>query len=223
MNNFIQLENSLIGQFCTTAEKVADKIHNINQNLGKSYKEILADAKAKVSAEMSAEEYKEFITEKISQTPRHFSRYKDDATVVISDEGLAAMQNNPDYEAKVLNHIAEEMNFPDYLCFYPGNNGRVETFQFGATAEEYRGTSYGKSSRQPVSNEKSYWELRLERLKKRLEAEEKYLLERQQLEEIGEKIAQRRIAQNLTIGLDGEVKPQMPITGVPASLLLSLL
>ena len=75
----------------------------------------------------------------------------------------------------------------------------------------------------PVSNEKTYWELRLERLKKRLDAEEKYLLEQQQLEDTGEKLAQRRTIQNLAIGLGDEVKPQMPITGVPASLLLSLL
>lgn len=218
MNNFIQLENSLVGQFCITAEKIADKIHNINQNLGKSYKEILAEAQEKVSTV----DYKDFVTEKILQTPRHFSRYKDDATVVISDKALAAMQNNPDYEAWVFQRVEDEMNFPDYLCFYPGNNGRTATYQFGETKEDYRGTSYSKHSRQPVSNEKSYWDLRLERLKKRLEAEQEYFLQRQQLEEVGEQLAERRAAYNAAVGFD-ELKPQKPITGVPASLLLAML
>ena len=219
MQNFIPLENSLVGQFCTTAEKIADKIHNINQNLGKSYKEILADAQEKVSAV----DYKEFVTEKISQTSRHFSRCKDDATVIISDKAIAAMQNDSDYEAWVFQHLEDEMNFPDYLCFYPGNHGRVETYQFGETKEDYRGTSFSKHSRQPVSNEKTYWELRLERLKKRLEAEQEYFLERQQLEDTAERLAERRAAYNAAIGLGDKVKTQKPITGVPASLLLAML
>lgn len=211
MQNVIQLENSLIAQFCSTAEKVAEKI----QNLGKNYQEILQE-------KISTEDYKTYITEKISQTPRHFSRINDDAKVILSDEAIEAMKNNPDYEKWVLNRIADEMNFPDYLFFYPGNNGKVENFQFGETKEDYRGVCSGKISRQNFA-EKSYWELRLERLKKQLEAEQEYFMQQQELKKIGEKIAERRANYNAAIGLSDEIRPQMPITGVPASLLLSLL
>lgn len=223
---FLRLEENFIGKFVTKAEKIADKIERINRNVGKSYSEILQAAKENISADkdnMSLDDYKNFVTEKILQTSRHFSRFKDDITVVLTDKTFAAMKSNPDYESWVFNRLQEELNFPDYLCFYPGNQGRMETIQFGETEKDYRGTSIGKQKNFPQSQEKSYWELRLERLKKRLEAEQEYFLKRQQLIEVGEQLAQRRAVQMQQIGLDSDFKPQMPITGVPASLLLDLL
>lgn len=225
MNNFIQLENNFIGTLCAKMETLTDKIHRINKNLGKSYAEILEETKNSLhSHDMSLDEYKEFISEKILQTPCHISRFKDDVTVVLSDKTFAAMKNNSDYESWVLNRIADELKFPDYLCFYPGNNGRNEVYQFGETKEDYRGTSFAKPSNKNFKQpEKSYWELRLERLKKRIEAEQEFLQEKERLLLEGEQLAQRRAVQNIAIGLDNEVKPQLPITGIPAKLLLDLL
>ena len=223
---FLRLEENFIGNFVTKAEKIADKIERINRNLDKSYLEILAETKENISVDkenMSLEDYKNFVTEKILQTSRHFSRFKDDITVVLTDKTFAAMKNNPDYESWVLNRLAEELNFPDYLCFYPGNFGRNETLQFGETEKDYRGTSISKHKNFSQTQEKSYWELRLEKLKKRLEAEQEYFLKRQQLIEGNEQVAERRRAQNLQLGLDDDLKPQLPITGVPASLLLDLI
>ena len=223
---FLRLEENFIGNFVTKAEKIADKIERINRNVGKSYSEILAEAKENISADkknMSLEEYKNFVTEKILQTSRHFSRLKDDITVVLTDKTFAAMKNNSDYESWVFNRLEEELNFPDYLCFYPGNQGKVETLQFGETEKDYRGSCISKQKNFSQTQEKSYWELRLEKLKKRLEAEQEYFLNRQQLIEAGEQIAERRAVQNLQLGLDGDLRPQLPITGVPASLLLDLL
>lgn len=224
---YLRLEENFIGTFVAKAEKIADKIERINRNVGKSYGEILAEAKENISADkesMSLEDYKNFVTEKILQTPRHFSRFKDDITVVLTDKTFAAMKSNSDYESWVFNRLEEELNFPDYLCFYPDNSGRIENISFGETEEDYRGQSIGKHKNnfsQP--KEKSYWELRLEKLKQRLEAEQEYFLKKQQLIEVGEQIAQRRAIQNSMLGLDDEIRPQLPITGVPASLLLDLL
>ena len=223
---FLRLEENFIGNFVTKAEKIADKIERINRNAEKSYNEILAEAKENISADkknMTLDEYKNFATEKILQTSRHFSRFKDDITVVLTDKTFAAMKDNSDYESWVFNRLEEELNFPDYLCFYPGNHGRVETIQFGETEKDYRGTSMGKQKNFSQPQEKSYWELRLEKLKKRLEAEQEYFLKRQQLIEAGEQTAERRAVQNLQLGLNGDLRPQLPITGVPASLLLDLL
>ena len=224
---FLRLEENFIGNFVTKAEKIADKIERIHRNLEKSYSEILQEAKENIFADknsMTLDEYKNFITEKILQTPRHFSRFKDDITVVLTDRTFAAMKNNPDYESWVLNRLAEEINFPDYLCFYPGNFGRNETIQFGETEKDYRGTSISKHKNFSQVQEKSYWELRLERLKKRIEAEQEYFSERQQLIKSAEEIAERRAVQNSQLGLNDDLKPQLPVTGVPAaSLLLDLL
>ncbi len=223
----LRLEENFIGNFVIAAEKIADKIEKVNRNLEKSYLEILEDAKNNsVDKEnMTLEEYKNFVTEKILQTSRHFSRFKDDISVVLTDKTFAAMKNNSEYESWVLNRLKDELNFPDYLCFYPGNFGRSETFQFGETQEDYRGYSIGKFSARKnfQSQEKSYWELRLEKLKKRLEAEQEYFLERQQLIKANEQTAERRAIENSAIGLDDETKTQLPITGVPANILLDLL
>ena len=224
---FLRLEENFIGNFVTKAEKIADKIERINRNLDKSYLEILAETKENISVDkenMSLEDYKNFVTEKILQTSRHFSRFKDDITVVLTDKTFSAMKNNSDYESWVLNRLAEELNFPDYLCFYPGNFGRNETLQFGETEKDYRGTSISKHKNFSQVQEKSYWELRLERLKKRIEAEQEYFSERQQLIKSAEEIAERRAVQNSQLGLNDDLKPQLPVTGVPAaSLLLDLL
>ncbi len=223
----IQLQNNLIGNFVIGAEKIADKIEKINRTADKSYAELLQEAKKNIPADknsMTLEDYKNFVTEKILQTSSHNSRFKDDIFVVLTDKTLAAMKNNPDYEDWVFNRLEEELNFPDYLCFYPGNAGRIETLQFGESAEDYRGYSISKNLQKNFQpQEKSYWELRLERLKKRLEAQQEYFLKRQQLIEVGEKIAERRQAENSALGLPDDLRPQLPITGVPAKLLLNLL
>lgn len=214
---FLRLEENFIRNFVTKAEKIADKIEQINRNVGKSYSEILAEAKENISTDkenMSLDDYKNFVTEKILKTSRHFSRFKDDITVVLTDKTFAAMKNNSEYESWVFKRLEEELNFPDYLCFYPGNNGRNETIQFGESEKDYRGSSISKQKNFPQPQEKTYWELRLEKLKKRLEAEQEYFLNRQQLIESGEQIAERRRVQNLQLGLDGDFKPQLPITGV---------
>ena len=93
---FLRLEENFIGNFVTKAEKIADKIERINRNLDKSYLEILAETKENISVDkenMSLEDYKNFVTEKILQTSRHFSRFKDDITVVLTDKTFAAMKN----------------------------------------------------------------------------------------------------------------------------------
>jgi len=224
---YLRLEENFIGNFVVTAEKIADKIERINRNVDKSYSEILAGAKENISVDkdsMTLEEYKNFVTEKILQTSRHFSRFKDDITVVLTDKTFAAMKNNPNYESWFFNRLEEELNFPDYLCFYPGNLGRIENISFGESEKDYRGQSIGKHKNNfSQSQEKSYWELRLERLKQRLEAEQEYFLKRQQIIEVNKQIAERRRVQNLAVGLDDDLRPQLPITGVPASLLLDLL
>ena len=171
---------------------------------------------------MTLDEYKEYITEKLQKIPRHPSTFKDEETVVISDKGFAAMQKNSEYESWVLEYVEKNLAVPDYLCFYPGNNGRVGVMNFGETKEDFRGTMYGKHERQPkFSVEESFWTMRVNRLKKRLEAEQELFLKERQLLEAAESFAEMRAAQ-LDNPSDSE-RPELPITGVPASFLLSML
>lgn len=215
------------GGFVSAAEKIAEKIHRVNKNLTMTYAEILAEEKEKISAptreEMSLDEYKNFIAEKLQALPHHPSTFKDDNTVIISDAAFESMKKNPEYEDWVIDRVAQNLSTPDFLCFYPGNNGRTATFQFGETEEDYRGTMQGKPSKNFPNNEESYWQLRLDRLKKRLAAEQEYFLDRQRLEKVSETLAERRAIAAKMSGLDDTIKPELPITGVPAELLLALL
>ena len=207
-------------------EKTLDKLHNKMDRVEKnsSYAELLAEAKEKLKtpADMTLDEYKEYITDNLQKIPRHPSTFKDDETVVISDEGFAAMQKDSDYEAWVLEYVEKNLAVPDYLCFYPGHSGRVGVMYFGEKKEDTHGTMMSKPSHQPnFGLEESFWAMRIQRLKKRLEAEEKFFLKEKQMLDAAESLAKTRAAQ--ADGLDGTERPELPITGVPASFLLSML
>ncbi len=148
----------------------------------------------KTREEMTLEEYKQYIRDKISRIPMHPSQMKNSVSIHISDAGFLAMKNDPEYEAWVLDTIRKDFSFQD-----PWNavgSGRYVIHSFGATKEEYRGYSFGKeepsSSRKRVKE--SYWEKRRKRQKK---------LQKEYYEELLKKRALiRRIQQQLFIEKD---------------------
>lgn len=84
--------------------------------------------------EMTMEEYKQYIAQKIRQIPVHPSRRYEYISVNISEEGYAAMKNDPEYEAWVLNDLRSAWARPGF-CF--GSGDRVYTnIYYGATREE---------------------------------------------------------------------------------------
>ena len=179
-------------------------------------------------SEMTLEQYKQYIHNKISQIPMHPSQVLSSISIHISDEGFRAMQNDPEYEKWVLDTLKADFGFNDPWTAYCG--GRFSVHHFGATKEEYRGEGWymgfqgGKaSSIFDQESEESFWEKRAKRQKKYLKqqqesAEEKAIMKRVYQEAamrrgdlkdmfIGEEIAQSlSLANLLFIGEDANTK-----------------
>ena len=225
--NEIHLDNFNIGGAVTLMEDLERRIENWHKQ--KTYDEILAEAREgtkKVSPqEMALDEYKSYIEGKLQNIPRNFTRYRDEVTIVISDAGFEAMQNDSDYEAWVLNGVREELSFPDYLCCYPGTYGRYDVMEFGATKEDFRGhmSAIHKNDSRNLNEEETYWDRRLKRLKARLKAEQELFEQEMILQKVSDDSAQVEAIQKTKEGLTDPFAPEKPIIGVPAKYLLSML
>ena len=224
--NEIHLDNFFIGGAVNLLENLERRVENFHKQ--KSYAEILSEARGELEkispSDMTLDEYKTYIGGELQKIPRHFSRHRDDVTIVISDAGFSAMKNDSAYEAWVLDSVREELNFPDYLCGYPGTNGRFEVIQFGATREDFRGQSWSKPKNNSLSRpqEESYWELRIKRLKARLKAEQKFFEHELTLKKSCDETAQVEAIQRARDGLTDAALPEQPIIGVPAKFFMNM-
>ena len=224
--NAIRLDNGYIGGAVMLMEDLERRIENFHKP--KTYDEILAEARNGIKEtspqEMTLDEYKTYIEGKLQNIPRNITRHRDEVTVIISDAGYRAMQNDSDYEAWVLNAVREELAVPDYLCGYPGTYGRYDVMEFGATREDYRGhmSAIHKNDSRHVEEE-TYWERRLKRLKARLKAEQELFEHEQLLMKACDESAQVEALQRAEAGLTDSFAPEKPIIGVPASYLLAML
>ena len=135
--------------------------------------------------DMTMEEYKQYIYDKISQMTINPSRMQDNISINISEAGFKAMKNDPEYEKWVLDYLQKDFN-----CYNPwtATNGGCYCVKYiGATKEEYRGESWyagyqngkGKSLYDEKSQD-SFWERRAER-RQILEEEYEELLEKRAL------------------------------------------
>ena len=86
--------------------------------------------------QMTMEQYKAYIDQKIKQIPVHPSRRNEMISVTISDEGYEAMKNDPEYEAWVLNDLRLEWSQPGF--YFGGSVRSYTTVCYGATKEECR-------------------------------------------------------------------------------------
>lgn len=224
--NAIRLDNGYIGGAVMLMENLEQRVENFHKP--KTYAEILSEArnglKETSPQEMTLDEYKTYIEGKLQNIPRNITRHRDEVTIVISEAGYRAMQNDSDYEAWVLNAVREELAVPDYLCGYPGTYGRYDVMEFGATKEDYRGhmSAIHKNDLRHVEEE-TYWERRLKRLKARLKAEQELFEHEQLLMKACDESAQVEAIQRAKDGLTDPFAPEKPIIGVPASYLLAML
>ena len=84
--------------------------------------------------DMTMEEYKQYIYNKISQIPMHPTRAGESISVTISEAGFEAMKNDPEYEAWVLNDLQVGWSQPDKWSGICG--GAFSTIYYGASKEE---------------------------------------------------------------------------------------
>ena len=97
------------------------------------------------TADMTMEEYKQYIYDKIIRMPVNYSQMQDAVSIMISEEGFAAMKADPEYEKWVLDTIRR-----DLAAFNPwGTVGEsmYRSHYFGASKKEYRGYCYAKDNR----------------------------------------------------------------------------
>lgn len=158
-----------------------------------------AEAAEKVEAafrdNMSLDEYKQYIYEKISRIPMHPSQMMRSVCVHISDAGFEAMKKDPEYEKWVLDVLRKDFSYQDPWADVAGESFAVH--RFGATRQEYRGDSWYLGFRggrggilYDEEAEESFWEKRCKRFKKYM---------KQCQEAAKEKQIQKRVIQEAAI------------------------
>ena len=97
------------------------------------------------AADMTMEEYKQYIYDKILRMPVDPSQIQDAVSIQISAEGFAAMKADPEYEKWVLDTIRRDLG-----AYNPWGRMGESTYRshyFGATKKEYRGYCFAKENR----------------------------------------------------------------------------
>ena len=138
------------------------------------------------TADMSLEEYKQYIWNKISDLPMSASSQMESISIQITDEGFEAMKNDPEYEAWVLDSLAQNFRFQNPWTAMCG--GGYVVHHFGATKEQYHGESWypGYMGGQGASlfdkkSKGSFWEQRMERHKEFMELQQKAAAKRRMM------------------------------------------
>ena len=132
-----------------------------------------ATVKAISTQDMTMEEYKQYIHDKISQIPINPTQSGYNWNIEIADEGFEAMKNNPEYETYVLDCI--RTNFSGTDAFRTSN---YSILYFGATKAESYGIGWCTDNSEIEESDDSFWERRAERKKHLKELYEEFLEKR---------------------------------------------
>ena len=148
--------------------------------------------------DMTLEEYKNYIHDKISELPFCADAMNDSYSIDISDDGFRAMQKDPEYEKWVLNEMKTVFETPYPSWARAIRKNRYCVIHFGATKEESYGMSWGNSYQNgaggkvwEAQSKGSFWTKRAEQkmIQDRIDkkAAEKKELEEKWLQEAAEK------------------------------------
>ena len=155
------------------------------------------EAGALWAANMTLEEYKQYIYQRISQIPMHPSQTMRSVAIYISDAGFEAMREDPEYEKWVLNTLKNDFAYNDPWASVCGESFTIH--RFGATKEEYRADSWYTGYQQGRGRaiyekeaEDSFWEKRRKRFKKYMKFLQEAEVEEKILERVYQEAAVRR-------------------------------
>lgn len=176
-------KDAFAGKVTAVMEKTAAAVNTFQTAEDTPNAENAAGTGARSTQDMSLEEYAQYIYGQISELSRRNYSRGNSVFIYISEEGFRAMQNDPEYEAWVMENIREAYYYAGHRG---GHDGYHSAHFFGATKEEYRGQSWS------FGCSKCERERRLElkrRRKKQLQAllkkrHEQKLLQRQRLEKM---------------------------------------
>lgn len=136
--------------------------------------------------DMGMEAYKQSIWEKISNLPMSSSSQMQSISIQISDAGFEAMKDDPEYEAWVLDTLAQDFRFENPWTSVCG--GGYVVHHFGATKDQYHGESWypGYMGGQGAAlfdkkSEKSFWEQRMENHEKYMRLQQEAAARRRML------------------------------------------
>lgn len=114
------------------------------------------------ASEMTEEEYKEFIYDRIAEIPLHPTKKGWNIFLRLSEEGLRAMKEDPSYERWVLDTIRR-----DFMTSDPFLRDTFEVLSFGATKQEFRTECYSRPGRQEIERMRKECMERKEMLRKK--------------------------------------------------------
>lgn len=138
--------------------------------------------------DMTFDEYRQYIYDRISEIPLHPTQRLGMISVQISDEGFEAMKKDPEYEQWVLNDLKEGFSKPNPWAAVCG--GTCSVIRYGASKEdcyaEMWSAGFGGGRGEEKYEEETkedFWELRINRQKKLDEIYEKKLLKHKAYEQ----------------------------------------
>ncbi|MBO6304184.1 MAG: hypothetical protein J6M62_03765 [Selenomonadaceae bacterium] len=213
--------------FSNIQKKLASNLENI------SYKSVLEKEidtfSEKSSEDMTIEEYKAYIWDRIDSFPFSPTRPYDDETIKISEKCFERMKEDFEYEEKMMNIIKEGRMYPNPYYGSGLDSGGVywilefdggEGCKSQGFSKNFGGSKETASDRFDKESDGGFWSSK-RLLKKKMQAEIEEIIhkKREMIQEINEEIALTReikIKQSIM-----ENAPELPITGVPAKYLLA--
>ena len=201
MNNTINVNymtktyNSFLNNYETKKSAEKNFVDNVEEKSAARASAASTSGVGVVSTQdMTMEEYKQYIYDKISALSLNPSRMQESISIHISEAGFEAMKNDPEYEKWVLNHLQEE-----FSCYDPWVStcgGAYSVLYIGATKDECHGEGwypgYQGGNGASMYDEKSkgnFWERKAEREKRLKEQYE----EMQEKAALARKLQQERI------------------------------
>ncbi len=145
-----------------------------------------ATVRCSESADMKMGEYKRYIYDKISELPVHPTQLNRSASVFISEDGFAAMKDDPEYEEWVIGKLREDFAICNPISQM---HGSYVIYQFGAKKSEYRGDSwyaeFQNGNGKQIYKERSrgnFWSTHAAEQKEILEAHNEYVRDKKRRE-----------------------------------------
>lgn len=170
------------------ADTIADKLagNEKTEDVGSTAKTGVVSTK-----DMTMEEYKVYISNRISGLSIHPSRTLQSFAVNISEAGFEAMKNDPEYEEWVLGYLEKDFMISDPWTSVCG--GSYVVYNFGTSKEEFHAEGWyagyqnnHEKSLYESKTENSFWERRIEnkkRLEKQIEKKQEQKRIREEMEE----------------------------------------
>ena len=155
--------------------------------------------------DMTLDEYKDYISNIISNYPMHPTKAKETYTINISDVGFEAMKNDPEYEKWVLDDLKTCFANPVPAWYQAmGGPSTYTIFHYGASKEEFKGERFpvsgsGSSNILSSHSENDFWSTRSGIQKKINKQEERKAAERkiQQKKIMEERIHHKEMMESL--------------------------